>query len=48
VFSIYYPLKDEVNEYMRINGDLEKLGLWNKGTGPVRMSKGKEITWLTG
>jgi hypothetical protein len=33
-------LKDEINEYMRINGDLEKLGLWNKGTGPAKMAKG--------
>ena len=39
-FSIYYPLKDEKNEYMRINGNLEVLGSWNKGEGPVRMKQG--------
>lgn len=22
--------------------------MWNKGTGPVRMTQGEEITWLTG
>eukprot|EP00347_Sterkiella_histriomuscorum_P011252 403373163 len=47
VFSIFYPLKDE-NEYMRINGDIEQLGMWNKGTGPERLVQGEEITWLTG
>jgi hypothetical protein len=41
-------LKDEVNEYMRINGDHEKLGNWNKGKGPIKMEKGEEIVWLTG
>lgn len=34
-FSIHYPLKE--GEYMRINGDPEILGFWNKGTGPKRM-----------
>ena len=38
-FSIYYPLKDEMNEYMRINGNIVKLGSWNiytnkEGDGP--------------
>lgn len=44
-FSIYYPLKH--NEKMRINGDIEKLGSWNKN-GPVDMGRGEEVTWLTG
>ena len=47
-FSIYYPLKDERNEYMRINGDPIILGAWNKGEGPLKMVKGEEVTWLTG
>lgn len=33
---------------MRINGDIPELGTWNKLTGPIRMKKGNEITWLTG
>jgi hypothetical protein len=42
-------LKDEQFEYMRINGDIPKLGTWNKGTGPVKMTQSKrEVTWLTG
>jgi hypothetical protein len=45
-FSIYYPIKDD--EYMRINGSIEKLGLWNKGEGPVAMTQGEERAWLTG
>lgn len=38
-YSLYYPLKE--GEYMRINGDSEKLGNWNseKG-GPVKMIEG--------
>ena len=45
-FSIYYPLKP--NEVMRINGDLPELGGWNKGEGPVNMTQGQEVIWLTG
>ena len=33
---------------MRINGDTNRLGNWNKGTGPLLMQKGKERVWLTG
>ena len=34
---------------MRINGDPEELGFWNKGKGPLRMKECKEeIVWLTG
>jgi hypothetical protein len=33
---------------MRINGDLFKLGFWNKGDGPLKMEKGAERVWLTG
>ena len=30
-------LKNEIQDYMRINGDPEELGSWNKGLGPLRM-----------
>jgi hypothetical protein len=33
---------------MRISGDTAKLGNWNKGTGPIDMQTGAEVTWLTG
>lgn len=33
---------------MRINGDLDQLGMWNKGDGPIKMTYGEEMTWLTG
>jgi len=33
---------------MRINGDPTELGLWNKGLGPIKMSIGPEVVWLTG
>lgn len=33
---------------MRINGDVPEMGMWNKGDGPVTMTQGEEITWLTG
>jgi hypothetical protein len=33
---------------MRINGDTEKLGSWNKGTGPILMERGEPREWLTG
>ena len=33
---------------MRINGDTDKLGNWNKGKGPIVMQKGAERAWLTG
>ena len=33
---------------MRINGDPPELGFWNKGAGPLKMSLGPEIVWLTG
>ena len=33
---------------MRINGDTNRLGNWNKGSGPLFMEKGKERVWLTG
>ena len=46
-FSIFYPL-NEHNEYMRINGGSDKLGDWNKGTGPVSMGIGQKRKWLTG
>lgn len=39
-FSIFYPTKED--EFMRINGDIEKLGIWNKGEGPIAMKLGKE------
>ena len=42
---MYYPIKDD--EYMRINGDPEELGVWNKRNGPLPMKLGHEITWLT-
>lgn len=48
-FSIYYPLEDEKNQVMRINGEGKELGAWNKGLGPQTMSQAKkEIVWLTG
>ena len=33
---------------MRINGDTENLGSWNKGVGPILMEKGDPREWLTG
>lgn len=33
---------------MRINGDPPELGSWNKMQGPLRMSVGPEVVWLTG
>jgi len=33
---------------MRINGETEKLGNWNKGVGAINLQKGAEVTWLTG
>mmetsp|Transcript_18109 Transcript_18109/g.30921 ORF Transcript_18109/g.30921 Transcript_18109/m.30921 type:complete len:163 (+) Transcript_18109:268-756(+) len=48
-FSIFYPLEDEVNQFMRINGEGKELGAWNKGLGPQKMLRAKrEIVWLTG
>lgn len=33
---------------MRINGDPEELGLWNKGKGPLTMQESnQEVVWLT-
>jgi hypothetical protein len=46
-FSIYYPAQQD-SEVMRINGDTEKLGNWNKGKGSLVMDKGCERVWLTG
>ena len=37
LLRMYYPLKNEIQDYMRINGDPEELGSWNKGLGPLRM-----------
>ena len=34
-FSMHYPVND--SEFMRINGDPEELGFWNKGKGPLPM-----------
>jgi hypothetical protein len=34
-FSIYFPVKP--NEIMRINGDIEEMGNWNKGDGAKSM-----------
>lgn len=34
-FTMYFPVKDA--EYMRINGDPDELGFWNKGDGPLPM-----------
>ena len=45
-FSLYMPLKE--GEYMRINGDPEELGGWNKRDGPIRMQLGAEVEGLTG
>jgi len=46
-FSIYFPLQP--NEYMKINGDPEELGFWQKGKGPLCMQEAKqEVVWLTG
>ena len=47
-FSIYYPMKDEKLEVMRINGSIPELGSWNKGVGSIDMEKGPLKTWLTG
>lgn len=33
---------------MRINGETDKLGNWNKGIGAINLQKGDEVTWLTG
>ena len=33
---------------MRINGDPDELGFWQKGSGPVKMETSKkEVVWLT-
>lgn len=46
-FSMHYPVED--CEYMRINGDPEELGFWNKGDGPLKMARARqEVVWLTG
>lgn len=46
-FSMHYPMED--CEYMRINGDPEELGFWNKGKGPLKMNRAKQdVVWLTG
>ncbi len=46
-FSIYFPIKS--NEIMRINGDIQEMGNWNKGEGPRPMSvSDTEVKWLTG
>ena len=48
-FSIYYPLQDEFQEYMRINGATAQLGDWKYGQGPLTMDKSQvEVVWLTG
>lgn len=36
-FSIYYPLKNEDEEVMKINGEGKQLGAWNAGKGPRTM-----------
>ncbi len=46
-FSNNYPTKSP-SQFMRISGDTAKLGNWNKGTGPIDMQTGAEVTWLTG
>jgi len=46
-FSIYYPGKS-ATDFMRINGDTNRLGDWNKGAGPLIMKQGKEQVRLTG
>lgn len=46
-FLMYMPLN--AGEVMRINGALEALGNWNKGSGPTEMSLSeREYVWLTG
>jgi hypothetical protein len=45
-FSMFYPGQG-CNDVMRINGDTEKLGSWNK-LAPIVMEKGPEVQWLTG
>lgn len=47
-FSIYMPTSNVVTQYMRINGQTEKLGDWNKGRGPIKMQIGASRRWLTG
>ena len=47
VFSIFFPVKDENAETMRINGNLEELGEWNKRK-PIDMELGEPRKWLTG
>jgi hypothetical protein len=37
-----------LEDVMRINGDTEKLGDWNRGLGPLNMTIGPQIIWLTG
>lgn len=46
-FSIYYPGQTS-EEVMRINGDTNRLGDWNRGTGPLIMKQCAERVWLTG
>jgi hypothetical protein len=46
-FSIFFPGLTE-KEVMRINGDSLNLGSWNKGDGPITMTKGDSRLWLTG
>jgi hypothetical protein len=44
---MYMPI--DKCEIMRINGALEAIGNWNKGSGPTSMDlSSREYTWLTG
>lgn len=44
---MHYPIEE--CEFMRINGDPEELGLWNKGLGPIKMNRSdRDVVWLTG
>ena len=46
-FSMHYPVED--GEYMRINGDTDQLGFWQKGKGAMTMERAKQdVVWLTG
>ena len=47
-FSIYMPTNNVRTQYMRINGQTERLGEWNKGRGPIKMDIGASRRWLTG
>lgn len=41
-FSLDFAHGEE--QIMRISGDTEQLGLWNKGSGPINLKEGNHST----